>query len=137
MNISLKAGDKIYINGAVLRTDRKVTIELLNNVTFLLSSHVLQVDQASTPLRQLYFVVQTILMDPGSADTVQDMMNDMFRSLFRSFKDRDIIFGLLAIQERILAGYPFEALKTLRGLFPLEDMIIAGRAQNLSCNVAA
>ena len=31
MNISLRADEKLYINGAVLRVDRKVTIELQND----------------------------------------------------------------------------------------------------------
>ena len=31
MNISLRKGEKIYINGAIFRVDRKVSIELLND----------------------------------------------------------------------------------------------------------
>ena len=50
MNITLRAGEKLYINGAVIRVDRKATIELLNDVTFLLENHVMQADQATTPL---------------------------------------------------------------------------------------
>ena len=41
MNITLHAGEKLYINGAVIRVDRKAKIELLNDVTFLLENHVL------------------------------------------------------------------------------------------------
>jgi flagellar biosynthesis regulator FlbT len=32
LKLSLKANEKIYINGAVVRPDRKVTIELMNDV---------------------------------------------------------------------------------------------------------
>ena len=66
MNITLRAGERLYINGAVIRVDRKATIELLNDVTFLLENHVMQAEQATTPLRQIYFVVQVMLMDPGA-----------------------------------------------------------------------
>ena len=66
MNITLRAGEKLYINGAVIRVDRKATIELLNDVTFLLENHVMQADQATTPLRQIYFAVQVMLMDPAA-----------------------------------------------------------------------
>jgi flagellar biosynthesis repressor protein FlbT len=44
MNISLRRGERIFINGAVLRVDRKVCLELLNDVTFLLESHVMQAE---------------------------------------------------------------------------------------------
>ena len=36
LRISLKSGERIFINGAVLRVDRKVALEFLNDVTFLL-----------------------------------------------------------------------------------------------------
>ena len=66
MNITLRAGERLFINGAVIRVDRKATIELLNDVTFLLENHVMQADQATTPLRQVYFAVQVMLMDPSA-----------------------------------------------------------------------
>ena len=67
MNITLSAGERLFINGAVIRIDRKATIELLNDVTFLLENHVMQADEATTPLRQIYFAVQIMLMDPTAA----------------------------------------------------------------------
>ena len=67
MLLKLRAGEKLYINGAVIKVDRKVTIELMNDATFLLEAHVIQPDEANTPLRQLYFVLQTQLMERESA----------------------------------------------------------------------
>jgi hypothetical protein len=67
LKISLKPNEKIYINGAVVRVDRKVTVELMNDVQFLLESHVIQAEDASTPLKQLYFILQVMLMNPPGA----------------------------------------------------------------------
>ena len=64
LRISLKSGERIFVNGAVLRVDRKVAVEFLNDVTFLLENHVLQPEQATTPLRQLYFIAQMALINP-------------------------------------------------------------------------
>ena len=66
-SISLKSGERIFINGAVVRVDRKVSIEFLNDVTFLLEAHVMQPEQTTTPFRQLYFAAQAMLIDPGRA----------------------------------------------------------------------
>ena len=68
MCISLRGGERIYVNGAVLRVDRKVTLELINDVAFLLENQVMQVADATTPLRQLYFVVQLMLMSPHDVE---------------------------------------------------------------------
>ncbi len=65
MKLSLRAGEKVYVNGAVLRVDRKVSIEFMNDVSFLLESHVIQADQTTTPLRQLYFAAQIMLINPA------------------------------------------------------------------------
>ena len=73
MHISLRAGEKFYINGAVLRVDRKVSIELLNDATFLLEAHVMSVEDVTTPLRQLYFIVQIMLMNPAEPERIAPM----------------------------------------------------------------
>ena len=65
LRICLKSGERIFVNGAELRADRKVTLEILNEVTFLLEHHVLQPSEATTPLRQLYIQVQSMLMMPA------------------------------------------------------------------------
>jgi flagellar protein FlbT len=88
LKISLKPNEKIYINGAVIRVDRKVTIELMNDVQFLLESHVIQAEQASTPLRQLYFIVQIMLMNPSSASEARDMFRRSLPMLIASFDNQ-------------------------------------------------
>ncbi|NJM36013.1 MAG: flagellar biosynthesis repressor FlbT [Rhodomicrobium sp.] len=135
MQVSLKAGERIFINGAVLRVDRKVSIELLNDVTFLLESHVLQADQATTPLRQLYFVVQTMLMDPASAETVSEVFAKTSRLLMTAFTNQQVLDGIRSVNELIAAGKIFEALKTIRSLYPIEESILTGvdeTGQNIS-----
>ena len=69
MNISLRRGERIFINGAVIRVDRKVCLELLNDATFLLEHHIIQPEEASSPLKKLYLAIQTILMAPSEGNT--------------------------------------------------------------------
>ena len=49
MLISLRPGERVDINGAVLQVDRKVTIELLNDAMFLLEGHVMHDDETTMP----------------------------------------------------------------------------------------
>ncbi len=121
MNITLRAGEKLYINGAVIRVDRKATIELLNDVTFLLENHVMQADQATTPLRQIYFAVQVMLMDPGATAAATGLSRRLIESALQAFEDPAILAGLKTIAEQIERSRHFEALKSLRALFPLEE----------------
>ncbi|TIV75573.1 MAG: flagellar biosynthesis repressor FlbT [Mesorhizobium sp.] len=120
LKISLKPNEKIYINGAVIRVDRKVTIELMNDVQFLLESHVIQADQASTPLRQLYFIVQIMLINPAGAAEARDVFRRSLPMLIASFDNQDICNSLKQIDRMVGEDEIYEALKAIRALYPLE-----------------
>ena len=124
MNISLRADEKLYINGAVIRVDRKVTIELLNDVTFLLENHVMQANEATTPLKQIYFVVQIMLMDPSATPGATTLSRKLIDAALTAFETPEIIAGLRTVDEMIKRSRNFDAMKTLRGLFPLEQAVV-------------
>ena len=126
LKISLKPGEKIYINGAVIRADRKVSLELLNEVQFLLESHVLQAEEASTPLRQLYFILQMILMNPGEAGEARNMFRRSLPLLIANFSDVNIRSTLKHVDRLVAENHIFEALKSIRSLYPLERMALDG-----------
>jgi flagellar protein FlbT len=126
MQITLKAGERIYLNGAVVRVDRKVTIELLNDVTFLLEGHVLQIEETKTPLRQIYFVVQMMLMDPKNGPRLRELASELVASARESFRSGGIPTALEDITSLLDEGRAFEVLRTLRALFPVEDKIMDG-----------
>jgi len=109
LRISLKSGERIFINGAVLRVDRKVSLEFLNDVTFLLENHVLQPEDATTPLRQLYFIVQMMLINPEGADQSMNMFKKSIMMLLNCFQNEEIRTQLKLIDEIVSGKKPFEA----------------------------
>ncbi len=129
LRISLRAGERIFVNGAVLKVDRKTTLEFLNDVTFLLESHVMQAEQAKTPMRQLYFIVQMMLMDPNSIEAAMALFETAHPAMLKTYSNRDIIDGLLEVEELIGRGRNFEALKRVRSMIPLEDHILGEFAE--------
>lgn len=124
MHISLRSGERLFLNGAVLRVDRKVTLELLNDATFLLENHVLQVEDTTTPLRQLYFAAQAMLMDPSQAATSRKLFDAMAADLRACLTSQTLQAGLDEACSLMAGDRPFQALKMLRSLFPEEDTII-------------
>lgn len=129
MQISLRAGERIYLNGAVVRCDRKVTLELMNDAVFLLEGHVLQVEETTTPLRQLYFVVQMMLMDPANAAAARALFHDVHPSVVQAFRSDSILAGLRNVAALVEGNRGFEALRTLRTLFPIEHAILQGEVK--------
>lgn len=121
INLSLRGRERIFINGAVLRVDRKVTIELLNDATFLLEAHVLQAEEAITPIRQLYFIAQAMLIDPRNAERVRTAYDAVEWTYLDRGPEPSIVAALATARGFLDAGRAFDGLRILRGLFELED----------------
>lgn len=121
MRFSLKAGERIFINGAVLTVSQKVTLSLLNEARFLLESHVLQVNEATTPMRQLYFVVQSLLINPQEAGKVIGAFRKLHDALVQGAADDEAKDTLRKVGDLVEADRTFDALKLIRTLFePIE-----------------
>jgi flagellar biosynthesis repressor protein FlbT len=128
MKISLRAGEQIYVNGAVLRVDRKVSLEIVNDVMFLLEGQVMQASDATTALRQLYFIVQLMLMNPTDIKDAAALYEQHHAALLALCENREMLDGLAAVGDLVAATRYFEALKRIRALFPVEQAILAGAA---------
>lgn len=130
--VYLKSGERLFVNGAVLRVDRKVSIEFLNDVAFLLEANVLQAEEATTPLRQLYFIVQAILIDKGRSAEAWDMYELLHANFMKSFDDGAIQEGLTKAKELAHGGRLYDALRTIRGLFAVEEELCTSRRQKVT-----
>jgi flagellar biosynthesis repressor protein FlbT len=117
MFIHLKRGEKLYVNGAVLRVDRRTSLEFLNDVTFLLENHVMQSEEATTPVRQLYFVVQSMLMDPGKAAMTAELYKHMSFRTRNESEDQTTKTQIDLADRKVAEGRYFDALKLLRSCF--------------------
>lgn len=137
MHIGLRAKERIYINGAVIRVDRKVSLELLNDVNFLLEAHVMQPEDTTTPLRQLYFSVQMIIIDGDNGRHAHRVTAQLLASLDRTLENPDIRAGLRTVETQLAADRPFDALKTIRSLFPFEADVLAGLSARQRVPLAA
>lgn len=124
LRISLKAGEKIFINGAVLRVDRKVALEFLNDVTFLLENHVLQPEDTTTPLRQLYFICQMMLINPEGKEQSMTLFRKSIMMLLTCFRNDEILAELKRVDAMVSSGRPFDALKAIRSLYSAEETVL-------------
>lgn len=121
MHITLRPNEKIYINGAVLRADRKVSLELMNDAVFLLEAHVMLEADAVTPLRKLYFIVQLMLIEPAERPSKMVLFQDGALSAAATYEDGSLRTGLAVVADLVTRGRNFEALKVIRSMLPIED----------------
>lgn len=120
MLVHLKRGEKLYVNGAVLRVDRRTSLEFLNDVNFLLENHVMQAEDANTPARQLYFVVQTMLMDPVNAGMTAELYKHLVHRVRQAMKNETMHEILTSADLKVLDGRYYDALKLIRSAYAVE-----------------
>jgi flagellar biosynthesis repressor protein FlbT len=127
MLIHLKRNEKLFINGAVLRLEKRATIELLNDAQFLLENHIMQPNAATTPLRQLYFVVQTMIMDPENARLTLMLFDTQVSQLEKLASTESYLAVIQSIKKLVARQDYYESLKLMRKNFVLEDALLAGK----------
>lgn len=129
--VYLKANDRIFVNGAVLRVDRKTTLEFLNDVSFLLQSQILQPEQADTPLKQLYYVVQIMLMAPNDTEAAFSVYRAQLPAVMQAFSNPKIVSELKNVDRLVHEKSFHSAMKTIRELFKLEAAILEADSGHL------
>ena len=80
----------------------------------------MQAEEATTPVRQIYFAVQIMLMDPTAAASAAPLVRSLIDGHRRIYTP-ELTGGLKSVAASLLRGRNFEALKALRSLFALED----------------
>ena len=135
--VYLKANDRIFVNGAVLRVDRKTTLEFLNDVSFLLQSQILQPEQADTPLKQLYYVVQIMLMAPNDTEAAFGVYRAQLPSVMQTFSNPKIVSELKNVDRLVHEKSYHSAMKTIRELFKLEAAILEPGSDQLADKLKA
>ena len=128
--VTLRPGERIFINGAVIKADVRTSFEILNDVPYLVEHEIMQAQQTVTPLRQLYYVLQTMVMEPKT-EMAREIYDHVMWNLADVFTNDTVLQGLEAIRAQVADGSPFAALKTLRTLIPIEDAILSGERAEL------
>ncbi|MBN8911413.1 MAG: flagellar biosynthesis repressor FlbT [Rhizobiales bacterium] len=127
--ITLRPGERIFINGAVLQSDGRSSFDILNTVPYLREHEIMHAQQTVTPLRQLYYVLQTMVMEPNGMETARSVYDDSIRFLALAFANPTVLAGIDTIRGHVAAGAPLEALRTLQTLIPIEDAILGRQSQ--------
>lgn len=124
--IALRPGERIFINGAVLKSEGRASFEILNDVPYLVEHEILQGQQTTTPLRQLYYILQTMILEPHGVEMTSGIFEETMEMLTQAFSNNMVRAGLEVIRAQVEEGSPFAALKTVRSLIPMEDAILGG-----------
>lgn len=121
LKLSLKPGEKLVVNGAVIANgDRRATLVIKNKVSILREKDILQAEDVDTPAKRIYFAIQMMYIDERSRKQFyEEFMIRMteFLSAVQSAEGKDLC---LVISQDVMSGVYYKAMMTCRKLIAFE-----------------
>jgi flagellar biosynthesis repressor protein FlbT len=124
LKIVLKPGERIIIGGAVI-TNGKTTARLLieNNVPILRQKQIMSENEASTPCRRIYLVIQLMYIDAENLGTHHHTYWNLVRDVLTAAPSTLPIID--RISDHILNNRYYQALKLTKKLIEYEEETVA------------
>ena len=97
LRIALKDGEKIVVNGAVLRSSGRTELLVESKAAILRGRDIMGPAEADTPARQLYFHTMMAYIDPENSEVHQKAIVDVLQ----------LVTGLLASEAASAAALSF------------------------------
>ncbi len=122
LKIRLRPHEKVIINGCVVENgNRRVTLNVYNYAQILRSRDIMAEADATTPLRQCYFLLQLVLIDPRTHDRCLKWVSGVISRAYGLLRDESLRRRLIATIERARAHDYYKALTELKAVIRFED----------------
>ncbi|WP_243370213.1 flagellar biosynthesis repressor FlbT [Geotalea sp. SG265] len=123
LKISLKPGERMIIGGAVIRNGAKATdFYVENKVAILREKDILAEQEATTPCRRLYLVIQLMYIDDGNLSNYTGTYWELVKALVDAAPS--MVPTLDRISEFLVGGNCYQALKLTQDLIDYEEELI-------------
>lgn len=130
----LKLGprERVLINGAVIENgDRRSRIAVVTpNANILRLRDAIHPGQVNTPVRRVCYIAQLVLSGDADPDEARVQLLRGIEQLSQVLTDRDSRVQLSHATEAALDNQYYQALKSLRGLLPREERLLAATKGN-------
>ncbi len=126
LKISLKPGEKVVINGAVISNgDRRASFVLQNKASVLRERDIMQAEEANTPARRIYFPVMMMYLDEGGQDDYYTEFSTRMNEFMDAVQRPEVITECIRINKDVANKDYYVALKACRKLFEYEEQLLA------------
>lgn len=121
--IDLKPGERVLVGEAVITNDEQRTrLHIAGNAPILREKDVMKEEDADTPCKKIYFLIQCMYLARAPR-----IYFEKYFGMVREIQDAapSATFFFLKINETILEGSYYKALKEARELLKHEEELIA------------
>ena len=125
LKITLKPHEKMIIDGAVVTNgNNRCELYIENSVPLLRQKDILSEKEADSPARRIYFAIQLMYIDRANLELHHKTYWKLVQELIQAVPSTLPVID--AINDTILKGQYYHALKGARGLIEYEKEIVTG-----------
>lgn len=128
LRISLRDGEKLIVNGAVLRALGRTEVVVENQAALLRGREIMSPDEASSPARRLYFATMMAYVGDDGAGTHQDRLVTLLRELLGALEAEEAKAVCVRFANRVATCDYYRALGDCRELIAYETAALARAA---------
>lgn len=128
LKLSLRDGEKVVINGAVLRSAGRSEILLVNEASVLRGRDIMAPENADTPAKRLYFACMMAYLEPKKLEEHQESILTLLRDLMGAIETPEGKALCVAFAERVAHCDFYRALGECRQLIRYEEEALARAA---------
>ena len=123
LKITLKPHERMILGGTVITNGHsRSDFVVENNAPILRQKDIMSEQDASSPCRRIYFVIQLMYVDEKNLTTYHTLYWKLVRSLVKAAPS---VLGLIdQISEHLLNNRYYQALKLARRLIQYEEEVI-------------
>lgn len=125
LRITLRDGEQMVVNGAVLRARGRAEVVVENRVSILRGREVMKPEDATTPARRLYLACMMAYIDEGARDAHQNSIVALLGDLLAAFETVNAKAACVALAQCVATGDWYRALGQCRKLIDHETTAIA------------
>jgi flagellar protein FlbT len=125
LKLKLGANERLVVNGAVLVNGAyRTTLMVRNYAHIMREKDVLQVEDANTPTKRVYLLIQSMLMTPPPAAELIDSYRLAHGQLLACFVRNEDIELLRDVDRLVAEGDYYKALTRLHPLIAYEAALL-------------
>jgi flagellar protein FlbT len=122
LKLSLKPGEKLVLNGAVLTNgDKRTSLVIQNKACVLREKDIMQPEEATTPARHIYLPIMMMYLDPEGGEQYYNDFALRMTEFMGAIQNRAALAACIEISRDVVSGAYYKALMQCRKLFEFEQ----------------
>lgn len=133
LKLTLKPGEKFVINGAVVQnSDRRTTLVIQNKAAILREKDIMQPEQASTPMRRIYFAIMMMYLDEKNSREHYDLFVQRMTEFMNAISNPEALAQCVGIIQNVHDRLYYKALTACTKMYAFEEARLNYVAPELS-----